>query len=298
MVSVIIINFHSQEFILNCLKTMFIHHAEQKLEVIIINNGGDLDKVNADFPNVKIVHSVTNLGFSAANNLGFSHASGDIILFLNPDTYFISEVINTCAEIIGNGSEIGLLGCRLLNVDGTLQLSYHDGDKVFRKLLYRNPFIIKFFKGSKRANKAMEKINKLHDSDHKANWLTGAFAMLRRADIVERNLKWDEDFFMYWEDVELCYRVRKSGLNCHYTTAVQLVHIGGSGDNPSSSRFNILEKSKLLFIEKIKGRLVKKIYFSMMKCELLLELIMERKKGNLAANLQNEINFYGISKNT
>lgn len=296
MVSVIIINFQSQDFILNCLKTMLLHHSEQQLEVIIVNNGGDLAEVMQGFPSVKIVHSEKNLGFSAANNLGFSHANGDVILYLNPDTYFISEVIHSCAEKLRNGPEIGLLGCRLLNEDRSLQISYHDGDKVFWKLLYRNPIMIKFFGGSKRASRSMEKIVAMHASDHQANWLTGAFAMMRRQDIIERRLHWDEDFFMYWEDVELCYRVRKSGLTCQYTTAVQLVHIGGSGENPTTSRFNMLEKSKLLFIEKVNGRLLKKIYFSMMKCELRVELMMERKKDKLATCLQNEMNFYGISK--
>lgn len=298
MVSVIIVNYHSQEYIMHCFKTMFEYHVAEDIEVIIVNNEGDLSQVKESYLNIKIIESPKNLGFSSANNLGLQQANGDFILFLNPDTYFISEVIQTCVYLLENDPKIGLLGCKLLNEDRTLQLSYHDGDCVFRKLFNRNPFIIKFFGGNKKARKSMKEIEDMHKSDHDANWLTGAFAMLRKKDIEAYDLYWNEDFFMYWEDVELCYRVRRSGFQCRYTNQAQLVHIGGSGENVSFSRFEMLERSKLVFLEKTRGRLVKNIYVTLMRCELRLEKFLEKRNSALSQSFKNEWEFYVVSKTT
>lgn len=298
MVSVIIINYHSQNYILHCIRTMLIHHDMNTIEVIVVNNAGELDQVKNEFHFVKIIPSDKNLGFSAANNKGLLHAKGDYILYLNPDTYFITEAIHSCVKILKNDLSIGLLGCRLLNEDRTLQLSYHDGNLFLRKLLNRNPFVIKFFQGNKKAKRNIERIRIRHSSDHNADWLTGAFIMMRKKVILDNELLWDEDFFMYWEDVELCHRAKSKGYKCFYTTVAELVHIGGSGENPSASRFEMMEQSKLLYITKTNGILMKKIYFSLMKLELRLERFFERKNSSFGLHLQNEMKFYGVRKNS
>lgn len=293
IVSVIIVNYHSQDYIYECIRTMQLYHDMQRLEVIVVNNAGNLKKVKKEFDFVKIVDSPNNMGFSAANNIGFREASGDIVLYLNPDTYFISQAIHTCAEILRKDSSIGLLGCRLLNEDRSLQLSYHDGDQVFRKLINRNPFVIKFFNGNRKAMMSIEIIQLKHNSDHEARWLTGAYAMFRKSDIREKGLLWDEDFFMYWEDVELSYRIKKKGLKCFYTTNAELIHMGGSGENVSFTRFDLMEKSKLLFLEKTNGKFHNCIYVKLVKWTLRLENFLNRRKNiNPSKLLSMETEFY------
>lgn len=299
MVSIIIINYFSENYILKCLESLLTFHTSEDLELIIVNNGGDLKQIEEKFPDVSIIQSGGNIGFSKANNIGTLHAKGDFILFLNPDTYFISPVINTCVSKLNKDPKIGILGCRLLNEDLSLQNSYHEGDMVFKKLWYRNPLAIKFFNGSEKAKKTMNEISNLHQANHEARWLTGAFMLMRKNDIVQKKLFWDEQFFMYWEDVELSYRVRSIGQKVVYHKDAELIHIGGSGENVSLARFSMLEDAKLYFIQKTMGKFFKNLYFSLIKLELRLEYFLVKRKGNnqkeLSSTFQSELDYYGIS---
>jgi hypothetical protein len=301
MISVIIVNYHSENFIINCLETIIKYHDTKNIEIIIINNGGVIDKIIHKYPIVNVIDPKKNLGFSAANNLGFIHSKGDVILYLNPDTIFTSEVIHTCYKKLIEDTSIGLLGCKLLNKDMSLQLSYHNGHKVFKKIWYRNPLVIKLFNGSLKAQKSIDKIKIKHNFNHYAPWLSGAFMMLRRNDIIKHNLMWDNDFFMYWEDVELSFRVRSNNLKVFYFSDVSIVHIGGSGENAPIDRYDILERSKLLFIKKVYGRLLFLLYKLLIITELLFEYILYKRKKvqNLSSYniFYKELLFYGIKKN-
>lgn len=295
--SIIIVNYYNEEYIYQCLKSLIDFHPTHFLEVIIVNNGGVLNKVKTTFSHIIKVYEVSeNKGFAYANNIGLNYAQGKYILFLNPDTYFIEPVLETCIEFLEKDSSIGMLGCRLLNPDGSLQLSYHDGHQVFRKLFYRNPFIIKYFNGSVKAQKSMEKIMKQHASSHDAPWLSGAFLMCRKEYIDKYKLNWDEDFFMYWEDVDLCYRTRKCKLKVWYLASKSIIHIGGSGMNVSIQRFEMLENGKLMFIEKHWGALAKFLYILCMKIELIIERLINRKdliyNVDKVMHLKKEIDFY------
>ena len=102
---------------------------------------------------------------------------------------------------------------------------------------------------------------------------------------------------MYWEDVELCHRIRQSGLKVYYIADASIVHLGGGGANVPIERFEQMENSKLKCVEKIYGKLFRKIYVWLMKLELRIELRLERRKNNaIKGILQKEAEYYGISK--
>lgn len=299
--SIIIINYHSQELIKACLASLQTHHSDLSFEVVVINNGGVLNELETiPIKNLRIISANENIGFSRANNLGAKQVKGKYILFLNPDTVFISESLTSCIERMEMDTEAGLLGCRLLNVDKSLQLSYHDGNKVFTKLWRRNPIAIKFFKGSLKARASMEEIRYNHTKEHNPEWITGAFLLAKRSTIEKHQLHWDEDFFMYWEDVELCLRAKRKGIKAIYFPGAELIHIGGSGEPAALSRFKMMEDSRLMFIRKEYGRVLQKLYVFLLKAELKFELFLEKRKNgkkNRTMAFQNELNYYGISKN-
>jgi GT2 family glycosyltransferase len=293
-----LINYHSERLLVDCINSFTANENGVNVEFIIVNNGGNLDGFFSSFQhllNLKIIDSGGNIGFSKANNLGLKHASGDFILFLNADTLFVEPILDKLVEQLVFDPTVGLVACQVVNPDLSLQLSYHDGDRFFSKLWRRNPFAIKFFNATTNVLKREEHIRDSHQFGHDAPWLSGACMLLRKTDIEKYNWQWDEDFFMYWEDVELCYRIRKSGFSVYYFPDVKLIHIGGSGEgNVSLSRFKWMENSKLIFIKKTHGIWHKRFYVFWMKLELRLEEFLERNKFNSIENtiLGKEIDFY------
>lgn len=300
MISIILINYHTEQLIIDCIHSCLKVEHEAELEFIVVNNGGSLIQLDAHFSGkLNVIESGGNLGFSKANNLGFKHARGEFIVFLNSDTLFIEPVLESLVSQLNQNKSIGVISSRLLNEDGSLQYSYHDGDHLFSKLWRRNPLAIKFFRATKRIKTDQDKISKLHETAHHAAWLSGAFWVMRKMDIEKHGWSWDEDFFMYWEDVELSYRIKKAGFSVFYLPEKKLIHLGGGGDKEiSNSRFEMMEDAKLLFLEKTKGVFSKKLYVFLMRLELKIEaFLMEKKKETKSISFKNEFRYY-TQKNT
>ena len=292
--SVIIINYHTEDLVLNCIESLFLFHSKLKLEVIVINNGVKLDRLRLKFLYINIIESEYNLGFSRGNNLGLKYTTGDYVLFLNADTYFIQSTIDDCIIEMERDNSIGVLGCKLQYPDGRAQLSYHDGHLFLKKSLWRNPFVIKFFNGSKKALKSLEQIKKDHHSSHYAPWISGAFFLMRKSDILDFQLFWDEDFFMYWEDVELCARIKEVKKMCFYYADKTVVHIGGSGESEfNSKRYQIIENAKLKCISKNRNEFITKMYILIMKLNLWMERYLIKRAGKeIPPVLKIEMDYY------
>jgi len=297
LVSIVIINYHTEHLLEMCLQSLFHYHPHTHIEIIIVNNGGDLQNLAFNFQNkpVRIITLDQNPGFSAANNYGAEHASGEYILFLNSDTEFIEPVIDECIEELKKNTHIGILGCRLLNKDGSLQYSYHDGDKWLRKLIWRNPLVIKFLGGSKMAEHSKIMNSYYHSYNHYVRWISGAFMLFKKDDFLE-NGEWDTKFFMYWEDVELCYRFRKKGKRIYYFRDRSIIHLGGGGKNISIERFSIMERSKMIWLRK-SCIIFPFIYMLFMKLNLKMDSFFLRRKSETPDEiLQLELDFYNNNK--
>ena len=292
--SIVIINYHTEDYILHCLETIYQFHPNSNFEIIIVNNGGTLEQLASRDNNIRIIQSQDNLGFSKANNLGARHANNEFILFLNADTYFIQSTIDDCIIEMERDNSIGVLGCKLQYSDGRAQLSYHDGHLFLKKSLWRNPFVIKFFNGSKKALKSLEQIKKDHHSSHYAPWISGAFFLMRKSDILDFQLFWDEDFFMYWEDVELCARIKEVKKMCFYYADKTVVHIGGSGESEfNSKRYQIIENAKLKCISKNRNEFITKMYILIMKLNLWMERYLIKRAGKeIPPVLKIEMDYY------
>ena len=296
-VSVVIVNYKNPHLIVQCIKSIVEHEKIVEYEIIVVDNDSQDDaeqQLRAICPNIKWIQMGYNSGFTKANNTGIKVATGDFIFFLNADTILIGPIFGKMANCLAVAPKIGAVGCRLLNSDKSLQFSYHNGDRFFRKLWWRNPLAIKL--GCSRRNE-FDKfcIVENHNHDHSPRWICGAAIMMRRQDIVSQSLYWDEDFFMYWEDVELCYRIRKSGMKIVYMADPSIIHLGGGGSNVSVERFAQMETSKLLCIEKTRGRVAAKIYKFLMRKELKLELKLEKKAGHsIESMFAKVLTFYGI----
>ena len=297
--SVIIVNYKNPPLIVQCVKSILYFEHTVDYEIIVVDNNSEDDteqQLRKICSNLKWVQMEYNSGFAKANNAGVKIAEGEYVLFLNADTILVEPIFDKMIHPFDTDSKIGVVGCRLLNSDKSFQLSYHNGDRFFHKLWWRNSLAIKMGCGGKNRSE-MEQYKVAHSANHSPRWICGAAMMMRRQTIIERDLYWDEDFFMYWEDVELCHRICQSGLKIYYTADASVVHLGGGGANVPIDRFEQMENSKLKCIEKIYGKLFRKIYVQLTKYELQIELRLERRKNNeIKGILQKEAEYYGISK--
>jgi GT2 family glycosyltransferase len=220
--SVIIVNWNTGADLLNCLASLFLHVSDGiSWEAIVVDNASTDNSVQAiqcHFPSVKVLQNQSNLGFSAANNIGIEHASGRYILLLNPDTIVTEDCLSPLLHKMDSDPTIGVVGCRLKNEDGTYQ---HSADLFPFPLQEINPL----FRRLRR--KTLININAAVEAggDCEVGTVIGAFQMIRREQLDQIGLL-NESLFIYGEDLDLCYRIQKAGKRIVYDASVSIIHLG------------------------------------------------------------------------
>lgn len=201
------------------------------LEVIVVDNAsadGSADMVEREFPDVTLVRSSKNLGFPGGNNLGYGYAHGRYFLLLNSDTVVPKGTFTALVEFADQDPRVGLLGPRVLNPDGTVQMSC----RRFPSLgagLFRNTPLGRLFPNN-RFTRDYLMADFSHNEVREVDWLSGCALMARR-EMVEQIGLLDEGFFMYCEDVDWAYRAREAGWRNLYFPGATLIHeIGRSTD--------------------------------------------------------------------
>jgi hypothetical protein len=227
--SIIIVNYQSQEKVLKCLEALKqADLGDLAYETIVVDNAavGDLAQVAAAFPEVKIIKSEKNLGMGGGNNLGAKNASGKYLLVLNHDTAVKFDAVKKLYQHLEENDKAGIVGPKLLNPDGSLQYSCFRFPKLHTPIL-RRTFLGNFF--PKHLDYFLMK-----DFDHAAtravDWLMGSCLMLKREILDKEGKIFDEKYFMYFEDTDLCRRVKdKLGYDVVYHPEAVVVHDHGRG---------------------------------------------------------------------
>jgi N-acetylglucosaminyl-diphospho-decaprenol L-rhamnosyltransferase len=274
--SIIIVNWNSAEFVRKCLQSIYAGTKGCDFEVIVVDNAsfdacGEICR--GDFPGVKFISSAVNLGFAKANNLGAEYATGRILLILNPDTEVKGDAVSEMLLFLDSHPDAGIAGCRLLNTDGTLQT---DCLQVF-------PTILNQALDTDQLRRAFPKLRL---------WRTEAFARAEDATVIEAvsgaclMIKSDvfravggftPNYFMYAEDVDLCFKVDRAGWKNYYLPAPCVVHHGGqSSDQKPESHFAsvMMRQSLLEFMRLRHGRVYAAAYQSTMVVIALLRLLL------------------------
>lgn len=258
--SIIIVNWNSSEYIRKCLSSLFGSTEGVDFEVIVIDNGSfdSCERIVRDeFTNVRFFQSNENLGFAKANNYGSEKATGEYFLFLNPDTEIIDSAIEGMLSAIKRLPDAGVLGCKLLNSDKSIQAS----------CVQRFPTILNQVFDSDLVNREIPiltrgKVDLSNEGITKVEAISGACLMIS-ARVFREVGKFSSEYFMYTEDVALCYAVHQAGyMNC-YTGAFSVVHHGGgsSQQRKENSYANIqMRESIFKFLEKTRGRSYANIY--------------------------------------
>ncbi len=264
MISIIIVTWNNEAVIGNCIKSIFRFEKEVDFEIIIVDNASTdntLEEVRKlDFSNIKILEAKKNLGFAKANNRGAQLASGDRLLFLNPDTIFIQKGLNKVFEFIQE--DIGIVGCKLLNEDLTLQASCFNFDSP--KNIILEQFMIGKLLPEKFRKKCTPYLGK-HDEQSTVDWVVGAFVATTKKNF-QAIQGWSEDFFLYSEDMELAYKMKKYlHRSVLFLPHYKIVHLGGQSeiqDYSQSKHIKLLE-SRLQFYKKYS---LKSSYKTLLNC--------------------------------
>lgn len=222
--SIIIVNWNSGKLVYECIKSINDNTKYIQYEIIVIDNNSDdksyLDLVEKE-ENVRLIYSSENLGFSRGNNLGAKNAKGEYILCLNPDTIILKDALNKSLAYIKLKKGDNLVGIRLLNKDRTLQIS---SCKFFN--------CISYFLGTFTMS------NNMHYKNHETDWVMGAFMLLPKS-LYFKISGFNESYFMYSEDLELCYRVKQAGGKVLFFGGTEIIHLyNQSGKKKWNSKRN------------------------------------------------------------
>ena len=262
--------------------------------IVVDNNSSDnsMDMIKNKFPSVILIENKKNLGFSTANNQGIKASKGKYILVLNPDTIILEDAIEKMVDFMDRNKNVGALGPKIFEQNKVVSTSAMEFPTVYTEIIYL------LMSKRKRLNEL--KIDSFgYNRTDEVDALSGCCIMFRKEALKKAGL-FDEQFFMYGEDVELCYRVKQSGYKNFFLPESQIIHYGGKSNeqNPEISIFGFISTYKLL--KKIYGRLAAFIYriaslfISMAKVILFSFFILFTKDKN---RLQSKIfNYLRIIK--
>jgi GT2 family glycosyltransferase len=262
-ISVVIVARNGREYLRKCLKSLFEN--KDLLEVIVVDNNSEEDIVSLvteEFPKVTLIKNNRNLGFGAANNLGVGQAKSEIIFFCNPDTIVGKECLQNAKEYFNDHSEVGIIGAKLF-VDESRQ-------ELQKEAMGRFPRILDLM--FRRMNIAQWGVNAPLEVD----WVSGA-AMFIRRDLFDQLGGFDENFFMYWEDVDLCLRARKLGYKTTYLPTAEVIHFGGKSINSNRTRKQLYYASQNYFFKKHYNLVYQKIMSFFRSLYIIVNYLKLRK---------------------
>jgi GT2 family glycosyltransferase len=211
LISVITVSWNTRDLLRECLRSLVSELDGLDAEVFLIDNAshdGSAEMVRCQFPEIKLVANASNRGFAAANNQALKTASGEFVLLLNPDTVVHKGAIRTLLQFMQAHPKAGIVAPQLLNTDGTVQRSCRQFP-TFLNMSYELLGLSRIF-----ANQPIFRQYKMldwnHDDERQVDQPEGACLLLRKKVIDDVGLL-DEGFFMLFEEVDWCYRIKEAG---------------------------------------------------------------------------------------
>lgn len=227
MISIIIVNYNAGESLLRCLQHLYNDLRSTPSEVILVDNASEdqsLEGAVAAFPGVQVIKNRLNVGFAEANNMATERATGDYLLYLNPDAFLMPGCIEHASRFMEANPTCAMLGGQLQNEQGTTQPSARQFPGVWSKLMTLSGLSSRF-PSSKIANGhefGSENLNQAQIVD----WVPGTFAFCRKKALLQVGC-FDKRFFLYYEETDLCRKLSREGWEIWYHPAIRLTHIGG-----------------------------------------------------------------------
>ncbi len=259
-ISFIILTANNVDLLTNCFNSIFSTVKRHSFEIILVDSSSNLETykfISVNYCDVKYIKNDSFLGFSSGNNQAFKHSLGEYICILNDDTILIDHCIDLLIEELVNDNSIGAIGPKLLNKDGSLQVSsFNSFPGLFTEIITTSILIgfirekfVHLFRSNKFINNYGE-VNLIIDRPTQVKHLMGA-CIVMPAKLFENLNGFDENFFLSMEDQDLCRRVLNKSKKVVYFPGAELIHLGGQTVSRLKGTFNkIYLESKLYFFKK------------------------------------------------
>jgi hypothetical protein len=274
--SVVIVNWNVRELLRGCLKSVLTSKqlGGLAMEVIVVDNAssdGSVEMIRREFSEVKLIANERNLGFTGGNNQGIAASRGRYILLLNPDTEVIGDALVEMVKYMDANPDVGALGPKLLNPDGSVQSSRRRFPTPATAFL-ESTFLQWWFPRN-RAVRLYHILDRSDDETQEVDWVTGACILIRREAIEEVGLL-DAGFFMYSEELDWCRRARGKGWKVVYLPKAKVIHYGArSSEQVKPFQHIQFQRSKIRYFRKYHGRsfaLLLRLFLLAMYAYLLL----------------------------
>lgn len=222
-VAAIVINRNTREFLRDCLHSIGSQDFSGVIKVWVVDNGstdGSPQMVLSEYPDVNLVWNDGNIGYSKACNQAARNTGEDVLFFMNSDVSLRADTVRKVLTHLEGHPEVGIVGPRILNSDGSLQYSCREFPSI------KDAFVHAFlglFSARNTASARYKKMDWAHDQEMRVDWVSGCFMAVRR-DVFEAVGGFDEDYFMYVEDVDICWRATRAGWAVGYMPSGDVYH--------------------------------------------------------------------------
>lgn len=250
-VSIIILNWNTRDLLAQCLASVYAYPPEGKFEVFVVDNAssdGSVQMVQEQFPQVRLIRNAKNVGFAQANNQAILLSQGCYLLLINSDAIATPGAIQSLVSLVETEPRAGIVGARLLNLDGSFQASHTPFPTLGQELLVLTG-LGRLLKGSWFPSRGPE----VGKGPQVVDYVEGACMLVRRQAFEEVG-GLDEGYFMYAEEVDWCYEMKKAGWQVWYQPAAKILHVGGgSSQHRRPQREADLYRSRVRFFRKHYG---------------------------------------------
>jgi GT2 family glycosyltransferase len=271
-IAVVIVNYNTRELLRACLASV---RAEEPVEVVVVDNAsadGTVEMVAVEYPEVKLYSNKVNSGYGAAANQAIAACAGKYILLLNADTLLKPGTLSVLSAYLDDHPRAAVVGPRLVDSAGILQASSYPFPTPLHTFLENSIIAVFLGRWIRRSVPALGNIylrTWMHADSRIVPWLKGAALAIRR-EAFEAVGGFDESFFMYFEDADLCRRLGVSGWESHFTAAATVVHVGGGSTGQCRDEMAVqLFASTLKFYERHSSKLCRAQVVVIMKALML-----------------------------
>lgn len=306
-VSVIIINYNTKDLVINCIRSVYASETRYSYEIILVDNAssdGTVEAIRNSFPDVRIINNKENVGFGRANNQAANVSRGKYLYILNSDTEIEKNVIETVVTYGDTHEKAGVIGTRSVFPNGETQINFYKSPTFMSEFVF---FAFRIIKSGKWFLFSLNKYKHYSlNEPFEVDVITGCSMFVKRAVYDEIGL-FNEKFFMYYEDAEFCYRVKKTKFKCIYlpTVFIKHLHLGSakedrkkhklliSGFDSACIYFTCVKNRWYAYLFRASNLIAWSIELLLMKiCAVIVRNDKLAKKISMLKTLLNEVKFH------
>jgi len=267
--SVIIVNWNTRDLLCQCLDSLTQKVEGIEMEILVVDNGstdGSVTAVRGNFPGVRLIENPGNMGFAKANNHALSISKGRYLLLLNPDTQVKDEAIERMLSFMNAHAKAGLVGAQLLNADGTKQNSIANFPSLATELLNKN--LLRWLFPEKFPGKERD-----YPGPIEVDSVIGACMLVRR-EVLEQVGLLDEVYFLFLEETDWCYRMKKAGWKIYHIPQAEILHFQGKSAEAEKGKARIeYYRSRYHYFRKNRGSFESSVLLIGLIIKLSVELV-------------------------